>query len=79
LVRISSAILRNEHSVLTVSTLLDGEYGLKDVCLSVPCIVSQTGVDKIIEGKLTGEELAVLAASASVIKVSIQGLTTPGG
>ena len=68
LVRIVGAILRNEHSVLTVSTLLDGEYGLKDVCLSVPCIVSQTGVEKIIEGKLTHEELVALHASASVIK-----------
>ncbi|MFH0922322.1 MAG: L-lactate dehydrogenase [Fibrobacterota bacterium] len=76
LVRIVGAILRNEHSVLSVSTLLDGEYGLKDVCLSVPCIVSQTGIERIIEGKLTGEELLALHASASVIKERLMELTT---
>jgi L-lactate dehydrogenase len=71
LVRIVGAILRNEHSVLTVSTLLDGEYGLKDVCLSVPCVVSQSGVERIIEGKLADEELQALHASASVINESL--------
>ena len=75
LVRIVGAILRNEHSVLTVSTLLDGEYGLKDVCLSVPCIVSQSGVDRILEGKLSVEELQALHASASVIKKNLVELT----
>ncbi|MGB7567215.1 MAG: L-lactate dehydrogenase [Chitinivibrionales bacterium] len=76
LVRIVEAILRNEHSVLTVSTLLDGEYGLNDVCLSVPCIVSQAGVERIIEGKLTDGEREALYASASVIKESLIQLST---
>lgn len=48
LVRTVGAILRNERSVLTVSSLLDGEFGLRDVCLSVPCIVSTGRVDNII-------------------------------
>jgi malate/lactate dehydrogenase len=73
-----SPVIRNEHSVLTVSTLLDGEYGLKDVCLNVPCIVSQYGVERVIEGKLTDCERAALHASASVIKNSIIELTTAG-
>ncbi|MHB9139060.1 MAG: lactate/malate family dehydrogenase, partial [Victivallaceae bacterium] len=76
LVRIVDAILRNEHSVLTVSTLLNGEYGLNDVCLSVPCIVSQSGVERIIEGKLADEELQALHASALVIKERSDQLTT---
>ncbi|MFA6104588.1 MAG: L-lactate dehydrogenase [Victivallaceae bacterium] len=75
LVRIVGAILRNEHSVLTVSTLLDGEYGLNDVCLSVPCIVSQSGVERIIEGKLANEEMLALRASAFVIKERLSELT----
>jgi L-lactate dehydrogenase len=78
LVRIVEAVLRNEHSVLTVSTLLDGEYGLKDVCLSVPCIVSQSGVERVIEGKLTNDELKALHASASVIKESLVSMATSG-
>jgi L-lactate dehydrogenase len=76
LVRIVGAILRNEHSVLTVSILLDGEYGLNDVCLSVPCIISQSGVERVIEGRLTEGERAALHASASAIKESLIQLPT---
>jgi L-lactate dehydrogenase len=68
LVRITAAILRGQNSVLTVSTLLDGEFGLQDVCLSVPCIVSTRGVARIIESPLTKHELAALSASAAKLK-----------
>lgn len=74
LVRITGAILRNEHSVLTVSTLLDGEYGLRDVCLSVPCVVSRTGIERIIEGRLADVERRDLEASAAVLKKSLAAL-----
>lgn len=78
LVRIVSAILRNEHSILTVSVLLEGEYGLKDVCLSVPCIVSESGVERVIEGKLADEEMQALHASAAVITASLAELELSG-
>lgn len=78
LVRIVGAILRNEHSVLTVSVFVNGEYGLRDVCISVPCIVSQTGVERIIVGKLTKEEMTALHDSASVIKQNIAEITNSG-
>lgn len=68
LVRIVGAILRNERSVLTVSTRLTGQYGLHDVCLSVPAIVSREGVETIVEGKLSDDERAGLAASAAVLQ-----------
>ena len=74
LVRITGAILRGERSVLTVSTSLDGEFGLRDVCLSVPSIVSESGVVKIIESQLPEHELAALTASASVLKKAIEQL-----
>jgi L-lactate dehydrogenase len=48
--------------------MLDGEFGLYDVCLSVPSIVSENGVAEIIETQLTEYELTKLAASASVLK-----------
>ena len=68
LVRIVSAILRDENSVLTVSTLLDGEYGLHDVCLSVPCIVGRDGVTRILENPMTEAERAALASSSEVLQ-----------
>lgn len=74
LVRITGAILRGQRSVLTVSTMLDGEFGLHDVCLSIPSIVSESGVVKIIENQLPEHELAALAASASILKKAMEEL-----
>lgn len=68
LVRIVEAILRDERSVLTVSVKLEGQYGLRDVCLSVPAIVAGGGVERIIEGPLSADERAGLAASAEVLE-----------
>ncbi|MBM4431682.1 MAG: L-lactate dehydrogenase [Chloroflexi bacterium] len=74
LVRITRAILRGENSVLTVSTRLEGEFGLEDVCLSVPCIVSTRGVERIIVSKLPEGEAAALSASAAVLKEAMRQL-----
>ncbi|HMA84602.1 MAG TPA: L-lactate dehydrogenase [Desulfosalsimonadaceae bacterium] len=74
LVRIVESIMRNQKSVLTVSTYLDGEYGLNDVCLSVPSIVAQNGVDRIIESELPDGEKEALNASADVLKQSMTDL-----
>jgi L-lactate dehydrogenase len=68
LVRITEAVLRNEHSILTVSSLLEGEYGIKDVCLSVPCIVGSSGVHRVVDAELTDEEMLSLRASARAIR-----------
>jgi len=68
MVKITGAILRGENSVMTVSTLLDGEFGLKDVCLSVPSIVSDKGVNRIIKSPLSGEEMTLLNRSARILR-----------
>jgi L-lactate dehydrogenase len=68
LTRISGAILRNEHSILTVSLLLQGEYGINNVCLSVPCVVGKTGVERIITTQLSEDEQAALIASAEKLR-----------
>ncbi|UCD53430.1 MAG: L-lactate dehydrogenase [Phycisphaerales bacterium] len=68
LLRITAAILRNERSVLTVSTYLKGEYDLKDICLSVPCIVGAEGVERIVEARLEAEEQEQLERSAHVLR-----------
>jgi L-lactate dehydrogenase len=68
LTRIAGAVLRDEHSILTVSVLLQGEYGIDDVCLSVPCVVGKRGVERIITAELTDEEQAALCRSARAVK-----------
>ena len=66
--RIVEAIIRDENSVLTVSTLLDGEYGLDDVCLSVPCIINRKGIKSIVETTLNQSEEKALKKSAEIIR-----------
>jgi L-lactate dehydrogenase len=68
LVEIVESVLRNEYSVLTVSSLLNGEYGLTDVCLSLPSIVSRKGVEKKIMLDLAPEEREGLARSAAALQ-----------
>lgn len=68
LLRILSAIIRNENSVLTVSTSLSGEYGLSNVCLGAPCIVGRTGIRKIVEIPLVPQQREELHASARFLQ-----------
>ena len=72
IVRITAAILRGQNSVLSVSTLVNGEFGISDVCLSVPCIVSEKGISKIIKSPLPENEIASLTASAEVLRKAIR-------
>jgi L-lactate dehydrogenase len=74
LVKITSSILRRQNSVLTVSVKLSGEYGISDVCLSLPAIVSDTGIVRIVDGPLSAEEKELLQYSASVLKEAIDSL-----
>ena len=74
LVRIVGTILRNERSVLTVSTVLDGEYGLTNVSLGVPSIVSQRGVERVVEANLSPRESEALSKSANFLRDAIAEL-----
>ncbi len=74
LLRITTAIIRGENSALTVSTLLQGEYGLNDVCLSVPTIVNRNGADRLICPPLSAEDLEALKASAETIRGVLKGV-----
>jgi len=71
LVRIAAAILRGQNSVLSVSTLLDGEFGINEVCLSVPCVVSEGGVKNIIRCNFSMDEQVSLTNSANILKQAI--------
>lgn len=68
MVRVVRAVLENENSVLTVSVRLRGEYGgKKDVFLGNPCIVNHSGAKRIIELKLTDDELEMLDRSYNIL------------
>jgi L-lactate dehydrogenase len=74
LTRIAAAILRNQHGVLTVSSVLEGEFGLNDVSLGVPCILSQNGVERVLEVVLPPDEQSALMNSAAILKETLEQL-----
>ena len=72
--RIASAIVRDEHTILPVSAYLDGQYGIKDVCLGVPCVIGSEGIEDILEIPLDDTEKDKLLYSASVMQSTISNL-----
>jgi len=66
--RIIECILRDEHSILTVSSLITGQYGIQDVCLSLPTIVHEKGINRVLEVPLNEEETTLLKKSADTLK-----------
>lgn len=68
LAKLTKAILQNQYVVMTVSTMLEGQYGQDGVYIGVPAVLNRTGVSQIIEQPLNEEELAKFADSASILK-----------
>ena len=66
--RICEVILRDEKSILPVSSIMYGEYGISDVALSMPAIVGKNGVETKVPIPLSGDELERLQQSASMLR-----------
>lgn len=66
--RICEAIVRNERSILPVSTIMHGEYGISDVSLSMPAIVGKDGIETLVPISLSFDELSKLQESAHALK-----------
>ncbi len=75
--RIAECILRDERSILSVSSLIQGHYGLENLCMGVPTIVGGEGIEKIIDINLNGEEQLELMRSAEALKKVIASLDLP--
>ena len=72
--RICECILRDTDSILTVSGLLHGEYGIDDVCLSIPYVVNAHGRKRAVTPPLLPEEERLLLRSADTLKSAIASL-----
>lgn len=72
--RIAEAIVRDEHSVLPVSSLIQGHYGVDGICLGLPSIVGKNGVESVLDIPLSAEELSKLQSSAQKMKALIEQL-----
>jgi L-lactate dehydrogenase len=75
--RIATCILRDEHSILPVSSLIQGHYGLEGLCMGVPAIVGSKGVEKVLDINLSGEEQLELMHSADELKKVLASLDLP--
>lgn len=68
------AIIRDQHRVFPVCAYVDGEYGLNDIYLGVPCIIGKNGVERIITLNLDEAEKKLLIESAKSVKATMDVL-----
>ena len=71
LMRIVEAILRDQHTVLTLSSVVHDYYGINDVCLSLPTILTCNGIGTVLHPELSEVEQQGLKRSAEVLKQTI--------
>ncbi|HEX7567200.1 MAG TPA: L-lactate dehydrogenase [Anaerolineaceae bacterium] len=74
LLRIVEAVLRDQNTVLSISSLIEDYYGLNDVCFSLPTIIDRGGVERVLHLELDPTEIEGLRSSAEVLKSTIKSL-----
>ncbi|MEW6524020.1 MAG: L-lactate dehydrogenase [Bacillota bacterium] len=72
LARITESIVRDQKSVLTVSTLVEDYLNLSDVYIGLPCVIGRDGVEKVIRPRLDQDETERLLASAATVRQAIE-------
>ena len=73
---IVKAIIKDEKRTIGVCSYLNGEYGIKDTCIGVPCRLGKHGIEEVIELDLSQEEKARLIKSAALVSGAAAGLLT---
>ena len=68
------SILNNKKKIIPCSVYLDGQYGLKDICVGVPCIIGKKGIEEIIDLNLNSSEKDKLQESAKAIAIMNKSL-----
>jgi len=63
------SILNDYKRMIPCSVLLEGEYGLNDICIGVPCIIGADGVESIVDIKLNQTEQDLLKESANKVQI----------
>jgi malate dehydrogenase len=62
------SILGDQKRMIPCSVLLEGEYGLEDICIGVPCIIGENGIEAIVDVKLNEQEKQQLSDSADKVR-----------
>jgi L-lactate dehydrogenase len=74
LMRVTEAILRDQSTVLSISSLIRDYHGLTDVCFSLPTVLDRGGVEKVLQIELDKDEFDELCRSAAMLKATIKSL-----
>lgn len=72
--RIAEALVRDEHSILTVSGYADGQYGIEDICIGLPRVLGRGGIEDVIEIPLNESEMQKLHESANALKKTYESI-----
>jgi len=74
--QVVAAVLHDQKRMISCSAYLDGEYGQKDLCIGVPCILGKNGIEKIVEFDLNEQEKALFEKSAQAVHKTNAALAT---
>ncbi|MNB78780.1 L-lactate dehydrogenase 2 [compost metagenome] len=75
---ITRSILNDEHKIIAVSAILDGEYGQSGICIGAPAIIAGEGIQELLELNLNEEESAKFLSSCNIIRAGIDSLKPAG-
>jgi L-lactate dehydrogenase len=73
-VQLIKALLADTKTILPLSTVLNGEYGAKDLCMGVPCMVGGSGFEKVVELPLTAEEQKLMDEKVASLDATYEAL-----
>jgi malate dehydrogenase len=77
-VQMAEAIVKDKKRILPCAAWLQGEFGMKDLFLGVPCLLGEGGLKKIVEVELSADEKAALASSADAVRTVVADLKALG-
>ncbi len=62
------SIINDQKKMIPCSVMLDGEYGQKDICIGVPCIIGKNGIEEIVDVQLNDAEKVLFEKSAEAVR-----------
>ncbi len=68
------SIVRDQHTVLPVSSMMNGQFGVSDICVSLPTVVGAKGIEKVLDIQLTAQEQELFQKSAQMLKERVAEL-----
>ena len=69
-----NAISHNRHHILPAVAVLDGEYGMRDICMGVPVVFGERGMERVVELPLIGQESVQFTKSAESVRADLARL-----